>query len=74
MTDNLETALRAALGLPDPDTETFHQDNPEAPLALNDDYGLRAIIMRDIRDHAANTARQKQNSEVLHTMIQTIQK
>lgn len=71
---DLENSLRAALGIPDTEPETFQQDNPDAPLALNDDDSLRAIIMGEIRDHAANTERKKQNEEALRQMIQTIQK
>lgn len=71
---DLESALRTALGIPDAEPETFQQDHPDAPLALNDDDGLRAIIMGEIHNHADNTARQKQNTDVLRNMIHTIEK
>jgi hypothetical protein len=73
MTD-LESALRAALGVPEPEPETFQQDDPAAPLALNNNAGLRAILMGELQNHADNTARQKQSEAALHQMIQTIQK
>lgn len=69
---DLETALRAALGLPDPDT--FQQDNPAAPLALNDDNGLRAIIMRGLKDEAQQTAVQKQAAEAMTPVLNSLNK
>lgn len=73
MSDNLEASLRAALGLPDAEPDTLQTDEPDAPLALNDDNGLRAIIMGELHNHASNTARREQNENVLHQMIHTIQ-
>lgn len=67
MTD-LETSLRAALGIPDTDEDTFQQDNPNAPLALNDDNGLRDIIMGEIQQQAAN----QQAQEGARRLIQAI--
>lgn len=51
---DLEASLRSALGITDTDTDAFQQDNPDAPLALNDDNGLRNIIMGEIQQQAAN--------------------
>lgn len=73
MSENLEQALRRALGVEltnangDPEEQL-----PSTPIALNDDNGLRAIIMREFRDHATNTARQKQTQEAGNLMIQAI--
>lgn len=48
MTDNLETSLRAALGIPEPDPQTTETDQADAPLALNDDNALTALIYREL--------------------------
>ncbi|UOD81982.1 hypothetical protein [Paenarthrobacter ureafaciens] len=70
MTNKLEHALRAALSGKRADTDA--EETPDQPLALNDDDGLRAIIMREIHDHAENTARQKQNEDVGRQMLQAL--
>lgn len=68
---DLEAALRAALGTPDPE-EDFQPGEEGAPLALNDDDGLRNIIMQQIQGHAEQTALQKQSAEAGQQMIHAL--
>lgn len=65
---DLESSLRAALGITEPDDDTFQQDNPDAPLALNDDKSLRDIIMGGIQQQAAD----HQAHEAARRLVQTI--
>ncbi|WP_258802775.1 hypothetical protein [Pseudarthrobacter sp. NS4] len=41
---DLESSLRAALGLPDAQPTEYQADEQDAPLALNDDNSLTALI------------------------------
>lgn len=69
---DLEAALRAALGTQDPEEEDFQPGEEDAPLALNDDGGLRNIIMQQIQGHAEQTALQKQSAEAGQQMIHAL--
>lgn len=70
MSDNLETALRRAVGLePTPATKA-----PQAgePIALNDFDSLKAMVMNGIKQSAARETAGKTTNEALEMMTKAI--
>lgn len=45
---DLESALRAALGMPEPEPQTTETAQTDPPLALNDDNALTALIYSEL--------------------------
>lgn len=70
MSDNLEAALRAAVGLtPDAGTKT---QQAAAPVALNDFDSLKSIVMNGIKQSAAQEAASKTTNEALAAVTKAI--
>ena len=63
---NLENQIRAALEGHTDHNETNDQD--ETPIALNDDDGLRAIILGEIHNHADHAANETASRHQFETI------
>jgi hypothetical protein len=69
MTDNLEVALRRAVGLELTDANGDAEDPlPATPIALNDDESLRAIVLHGIKNGAALDAARKTHDDALEAI------
>ncbi|MEE2529150.1 hypothetical protein V1639_08920 [Pseudarthrobacter sp. J75] len=66
MSDNLEQALRRAVGL-DLEQET-EPPQPGQPVALNDFDSLKSIIMHEMKNGAALNAARKNHEDALKTI------
>lgn len=71
MSDNLEAALRAAVGL-EPAAGTAKAPQAGEPVALNDFDSLKAMVMNGIKQSAAQEAVGKTTSEALEMMGKAI--
>lgn len=66
MSDNLEQALRRAVGLES--EEVTELPEPGQPVALNDFDSLKSIIMHEMQNGAALTAARKTTADALQAI------